>query len=120
MPTHEPGMLATQRLLAADGDFTALFAFNDMSAIGAVRALREAGRRVPGDVSVVGFDDVQAAAFQNPSLTTVRQPLMQMGKLAAETLLEQMVPGYAGTPAAELVVEPELAVRESTAAVKIG
>jgi len=63
-PSHEPGYLATQRLLAAGERFTALFAFNDISAIGAIRALREAGLRVPQDVSVVGFDDVQSAAFQ--------------------------------------------------------
>ncbi len=73
------GILATQRLLAEGETFTALFAFNDVSAIGAIKALREAGLRVPEDVSVVGFDDVQSAAFQNPGLTTVRQPLRSDG-----------------------------------------
>src|SRR5712672_1374874 len=73
----------TRKLLRADASFTALLAFNDISAIGAFRALREAGRRIPEDVSVVGFDDIQSAAFQNPGLTTVREPLRQMGVVAA-------------------------------------
>ena len=116
-PTHEPGYYATQRLLAANTPFTALFTFNDVSAIGAIRALREAGLRVPQDVSVVGFDDVQSAAFQNPALTTVRQPLNRMGVLAAEALLRRI--GEADglvdhSPHKELMVDPELVVREST------
>jgi len=65
-------------LLEGDPQFTALFAFNDISAMGAIKALRETGRRVPEDVSVIGWDDIQGAAFHNPSLTTVRQPLRQM------------------------------------------
>ncbi len=112
-PTHEPGYLATQRLLGAGARFTALFAFNDVSAIGAVRALREAGLQVPAEVSVVGFDDVQSAAFQNPALTTVRQPLYAMGMLAAETIVRTITMPGATTEA--LMVEPELIVRESTA-----
>ncbi len=112
-PTHEPGYFATQRLLAREQPFTALFAFNDTSAIGAVRALREAGLRVPQDISVVGFDDVQSAAFQNPGLTTVRQPLRTMGILAAETALQQIAAPTA-LHARQLVVDPELVVREST------
>lgn len=89
-PTHEPGYEATQRLLANGKRFTALFAFNDVSAIGAIRALREASLRVPEDVSVVGFDDIQSAAYQNPALTTIRQPLKEMGRLAAEQILQQI------------------------------
>ncbi len=119
-PTHEPGYFATQRLLAADSPFTALFTFNDVSAIGAIRALREAGLRVPQDVSVVGFDDVQSAAFQNPPLTTVRQPLSRMGVLAAEALLWRIgEPSGLGehAPPKQLMVDPELVVRESTCAV---
>ncbi len=112
-PTHEPGYFATQRLLAREQTFTALFAFNDISAIGAIRALHEAGLRVPQDVSVVGFDDVQSAAFQNPGLTTVRQPLRTMGILAAQTALQQIAAPTA-THARQLVVDPELVVREST------
>lgn len=113
----ELGYKATQKLLATKEAFTALFAFNDISAIGAIRAIREAGKRVPEDVSVVGFDDIQSAAFQNPGLTTVRQPLREMGVIAAETLLRRInAPKNAPYPKA-ITVEPELIVRASTAAV---
>ena len=71
-------------------DFTAIFCFNDIAAIGAIRALKDAGLSVPGDVSVVGFDDIQSAAYSTPSLTTVRQPLMEMGKRGAKVLLERI------------------------------
>jgi DNA-binding LacI/PurR family transcriptional regulator len=113
-PTHEPGYFAAQQLMASNVPFTAVMAFNDVSAIGAIRALREAGLRVPQDVSVVGFDDVQSAAFQNPGLTTVRQPLRTMGILAAESLVRQIGAGDGQPPAKQLVVDPELVVREST------
>jgi DNA-binding LacI/PurR family transcriptional regulator len=113
-PSPEVGYQATRKLWNGSGrQFTALFAFNDVSAIGAIQALRESGARVPHDVSVVGFDDIQSAAFQNPRLTTVRQPLRKMGELAAETVLTQI-----GRPelkrGGELVVEPELMLRETT------
>ena len=74
----------------APGNVTALFAFNDIAAIGAIRALHEAGIQVPNDVSVVGFDDVGSAPFRIPSLTTIRQPLREMGKVAAESLLKRI------------------------------
>jgi DNA-binding LacI/PurR family transcriptional regulator len=83
----ELGYIATAKLLRTARPFTALFAFNDIAAIGAMQALRESGREVPADVSVIGFDDIQSAAFQHPALTTIRQPLHEMGKIAAETLL---------------------------------
>jgi LacI family transcriptional regulator len=112
------GYCVTRKLLATGEAFTALFAFNDISAIGAIRALREAGRRVPEDVSVVGFDDIQSAAFQNPALTTVRQPLREMGVIAAQILLRR-INASAKTPYPKTVtVEPELIVRESTARAK--
>jgi len=111
----ELGYQVTKKLLASGELFTGLFAFNDISAIGAVQALREAGRRVPQDVSVVGFDDIQSAAFQNPALTTVRQPLREMGVIAAETLLQRITaPPNAPYPK-EIIVEPSLVVRASTA-----
>jgi LacI family transcriptional regulator len=124
-PTHQPGYVATQRLLAtratlpAAQRFSALFAFNDISAIGAIRAIREAGLRVPEDVSVIGFDDISSAAFQNPGLTTVRQPLEQMGVLAAETVLGQIQSALQPEADVEprpshLTVEPELIIRGST------
>ena len=114
---HAPGYYAAQRLLTQGQPFTALLAFNDISAIGAIRALREAGRRVPEDVSVVGFDDIQSAAFQNPGLTTVRQPLRQMGLLAAEHVVRQIGAGRSAAKAQSIIVEPELIIRGSTASV---
>jgi len=115
-PSPEVGYGVTQKLLASRESFTALFAFNDISAIGAIRALRENGRRVPEDVSVVGFDDIQSAAFQNPGLTTVRQPLRRMGSLAAETVLQSITTPAASRASRRITVEPELVVRESTCA----
>ncbi len=107
------GYNATRELLSRDGGVTAIFAFNDVSAIGAIRALREAGRRVPEDVSIVGFDDIQSAAFQNPSLTTIRQPLREMGELAARTLLARISSPSAPYPR-WITVKPQLVAREST------
>jgi DNA-binding LacI/PurR family transcriptional regulator len=114
-PGHEPGYFAAQRLLASNIPFTAIFAFNDVSAIGAIRALRDAGLHVPQDVSVVGFDDVQSAAFQNPPLTTVRQPLRTMGMVAAESIVRQIGASPQHPPMKQLIMEPELVIRESTA-----
>ena len=113
-PSPQTGFCAAKRLLEAGEAFTALWAFNDISAIGAVRALIEAGKNVPRDVSVLGFDDVYGAAFHNPALTTVRQPLARMGFLAAETLLGRIASGTEEAPQ-EISAEPELVVRESTA-----
>jgi LacI family transcriptional regulator len=119
-PSPELGYIAAQELLAARRPFTALFAFNDISAIGAIRALSETGRRVPEDVSVVGFDDVYAAAFHNPALTTIRQPLRQMGRLAAESLLRRIANGPTAAYPKVVTVEPELVIRQSTAAASSG
>ncbi len=113
-PSPEVGYEATKKLLAARKPFTALFAFNDISAMGAIRALREAKLRVPQDVSVVGFDDIQSAAYQNPALTTVHQPLREMGRIAAETLLQRIRLGRDGHHG-KIMVEPKLIVRETTA-----
>jgi LacI family transcriptional regulator len=113
-PSPEPGYLATRAISAAREPFTALFAFNDVSAIGAIRALREVGRRVPQDVSVIGFDDIQSAAFQNPALTTVRQPLRKMGELAAQTLLRRIANSDHPVSPKGVTVEPELVIRDST------
>lgn len=110
------GYEVTKTLLKAGNDFTALFAFNDVSAIGAMRAMRDAGRKIPGDISVVGFDDIQSAAFQSPGLTTVRQPLRRMGEIAAQTLLQRINKSKDGRPPMSITVEPELIIRESTAA----
>jgi len=84
------GYPAGKDLLARRIPFTALFAYNDISAIGSIWAFREAGFQVPGDISVVGFDDIPGAAFCNPTLSTVRQPLIRMGQIAAQTLVDQI------------------------------
>lgn len=109
---YREGYVLGQELLAKGGGFTTLFAFNDISAIGAIRAFLDAGLRVPDDVSVVGFDDIMSAAFLNPSLTTVRQPLRQMGEIAARILLERL--GGRTDHEPFVTVEPELVVRGST------
>jgi LacI family transcriptional regulator len=112
-PTPQLGYPFAKQLLARKKPFTALFAYNDISAIGAIRALQEQGLRVPQDVSVMGFDDIPGAAFNTPTLTTVRQPLARMGQVAAQTLLERIA-GRDDYPP-EIAIEPELVVRESTA-----
>jgi DNA-binding LacI/PurR family transcriptional regulator len=110
--TPAMGFGPTNELVNRSAEFTALFCFNDLAAIGAIRALVDRGLRVPEDVSVVGFDDIQSAAYHNPSLTTIRQPLQQMGLTAARILL-QRIRGQA--PFQESVsILPELVIREST------
>ena len=106
------GYPVAKQLLARKQKFTALFAYNDLSAIGSLWAFREAGLRVPEDISIVGFDDIPGAAFANPGLTTVRQPLVKMGQIAAQTVVDQ-IEGR-GEYVAEIAIEPEFVVREST------
>ena len=111
--TPDLGYSYAKQLLSSKETFTALFGYNDSSAIGAMRAMHEAHLRVPEDVSVVGFDDIQSAAYSYPSLTTVRQPLQKMGEIAARTLLgriENREPYVT-----EIAIEPEFVVRNSTA-----
>jgi DNA-binding LacI/PurR family transcriptional regulator len=110
--TPELGYEPANELIQRGGDFTAMICYNDIAAIGAIRALMNHGLKVPSDVSVVGFDDIQGAAFHNPSLTTVRQPLHQMGMVAARILL-QRIRGQATFP--DIVpIHPELVIRESS------
>jgi DNA-binding LacI/PurR family transcriptional regulator len=111
----ELGYGITKRLLASGEKFTALFAYNDLAAIGAIRAIREAGLEVPTDVSVVGFDDIEAANYHSPTLTTVRQPLKEMGEIAAKTLM-QAIESKRG--ADEIAIKPQLMVRQSTVAAR--
>lgn len=113
--TPQLGYPFAMQLLSRGRPFTALFAYNDVAAIGAIQALEEAGLRVPEDVSVVGFDDIRIAVHNNPSLTTVRQPLQKMGEIAARTLLNRIEHHADG--AQEIEVEPEFVVRNSTARV---
>ena len=110
--TPELGFEPTNELIQRGVDFSAIVCYNDVSAIGAVRACRDHGLQVPTDVSIVGFDDIQGAAFHIPSLTTIRQPLTQMGKVAARILL-QRIRNQATFPDATSIL-PELIIREST------
>ncbi|MCX8067883.1 MAG: substrate-binding domain-containing protein, partial [Anaerolineae bacterium] len=81
------GYRATSSLLETGVSFTAIFAQNDQMAIGAIRALREAGLQVPRDVSVIGFDDIPLASYFDPPLTTLRQPMTELGVQAARLLI---------------------------------
>jgi DNA-binding LacI/PurR family transcriptional regulator len=111
----ELGYPGIQQLLVRRKSFTAVLCFNDVSAIGTIRSLHDAGLRVPIDVSVMGFDDIPAAEYYTPRLTTIRQPLQQMGSIAASLLLRKIE--HAKIPEI-LRVDPELVVRESTAKVR--
>jgi len=110
--TPELGFEPACELLNRKADFTAMVCYDDIAAIGAIRAIRDHGLRVPEDISVVGFDDIQSAAFQNPSITTIRQPLHEMGTIAARLLLERVRGQNADLQM--LPVLPELVIREST------
>ena len=110
--TSQLGYPFGKELLLRKKPFTALFAYNDISAIGAVRAFQELGFMVPRDISVVGVDDIREAAFQRPGLTTVRQPLEKMGQISAETLIARIEEGKEFPP--NIAIEPELVIREST------
>src|SRR6201996_1176377 len=113
LTSPELGHPVVKQLLEHHRSFTAILSFNDIAAIGCIRALHDVGLRVPRDVSVVGFDDIKEAAFQTPSLTTIRQPLHQMGALAVKTLLQQLS-ANGSKDCDEIAVAPELIVREST------
>ena len=99
------------REIAARDDVTAVFCANDQMALGLLRALSEAGRSVPGEVSVVGFDDIPEAAYLIPPLTTVRQDFGAVGRRAIEILQAAI----AGEPSPDRLISPELVVRASTA-----
>jgi len=112
LATPHLGYPYAKELLAQKHSFTALVAYNDLAAVGAVMAFREAGLNVPQDISVVGFDDVPAAVFSNPELTTVRQPLHRMGQIAAKILIDRIERKAEFQP--RIVIEPNLIVRAST------
>lgn len=112
LSSPELGYPVVQQLLARKRPFTALVSFNDIAAIGAIRGFHDHHLRVPEDVSVVGFDDIQGAAFHNPSLTTIRQPLHSMGTSSARLLLDRLR-GAKDYPD-QLAIVPELVIREST------
>jgi LacI family transcriptional regulator len=109
----ELGYPPMRNLLSRTHNFTALFCFNDTSAIGAIRAIQDAGLACPRDISVIGFDDIIVAEYLSPRLTTVRQPLYEMGTKAAELLINRIQSPDESYPQ-EVWFEPELIVREST------
>jgi len=110
--TPRIGYPFAKQLLTRKHPFTALFAYNDISAIGSLWAFREAGLRVPEDISIVGFDDIPGAAYANPGLTTVRQPLVKMGQIAAQTVVD-LIEGR-GEYVPEIAIEPDFVIRQST------
>jgi DNA-binding LacI/PurR family transcriptional regulator len=113
----ELGYVPIRALLSRTQDFTALVCFNDTSAIGALRAIEDAGLSCPQDISVIGFDDILMAKYTRPRLTTVRQPLHKMGQTAAELLIRQIQAPRNPHPSSQTVwFAPELVVRESTTA----
>jgi LacI family transcriptional regulator len=118
--SFEQGYKLTEELLHRRRPFTALMAFDDMTAFGAIRALGKAGMRVPDQVSVIGFDDVSPSAIYSPALTTVRQPMENMGTTAATIVLEAINAGLEKKPTRTIHrrIDPELIVRESTCRVK--
>lgn len=111
--TFERGAEAIQQVIASGTEFDAVFCHNDVSAAGAMQALLEAGRRIPEDVAVVGFDDIPMAAHTQPPLTTVHQPMREMGEAAARTLLAH----FEGTPLPNrpTIIPATFTVRDSTA-----
>jgi len=112
---HE-GYSLTKRLLSGRKRFTAIAAFDDLTAFGAMRALHEEGLRVPEDCSVIGFDDIPYAALVSPSLTTVQQPMEEMGRMAVEHVLHGIdAVGRAVTVTqAQHLLPPRIAIRETT------
>lgn len=118
-PMHgfEAGYKKTMELLETKRPFTAIAAFDDVTALGAINALRAAGIRVPEQCSVIGFDDTTPAAVCAPSLTTVRQPMESMGTVAAQLILETSAAtsGRMEFAPSHRLLAPELVVRESTA-----
>ncbi|MGW7611804.1 LacI family DNA-binding transcriptional regulator [Streptomyces sp. NPDC054766] len=108
--TRVSGYEAMRQLLEDDPDLDAVFAANDLMAIGALRALHKAGRRVPEDVAVVGFDDIEAASYSIPALTSVRSPMADQATAAVHLLLSLID----GGPTSPVIMPNELVVREST------
>jgi LacI family transcriptional regulator len=110
----QSGYQAGHQILSKDDPPTAIFACNDLMAMGAMRAALELGLRIPGDLSVMGFDDIPLASFINPPLTTIQQPKYEMGVLAASLLLERMQDP--DMPPHKRTLETHLVVRESSGA----
>jgi LacI family transcriptional regulator len=115
--SFEAGVKLTENLIRQNRSFTALMAFDDMTALGAIRALSKAGIRVPEQCSVIGFDDVAHSTLLTPALTTVRQPLAEMGKMAVSIVAEgiESVQEKRKLTGQHRKLVPELVIRDSAA-----
>jgi LacI family transcriptional regulator len=114
--SFDGGLKLTAGLIGGKADFSAMIAFDDVTAFGVLRALWTAGRRVPDDCSVIGFDDVPQAGLSTPGITTIRQPMLEMGSLAASLVLEAIAPSNEDNSKGGLLEQlpPELVQRDST------
>jgi DNA-binding LacI/PurR family transcriptional regulator len=109
----EDGRRAAKELFGLQDPPTAIFAYNDLMAIGAMRAAKDIGLQIPQELSLVGFDDIPGAAYAFPPLTSVRQPKFEMGRCSAELLIE-MINGRVTREETQITMGIELILREST------
>jgi len=115
--TQESGYEAMRKILKSSSIPTAVFAANDLDAIGAMKAIKEKGLKIPEGISLVGFDDIQLASYTEPSLTTVRQPIFKMGTTAI-SLLVQLIEGKEKEPL-KVELPTQLIIRESSGGIKV-
>jgi DNA-binding LacI/PurR family transcriptional regulator len=111
--TMESGYFLSKDLLQVTEDVTAIFAFNDLVALGAARAIREANLQIPTDISLVGYDDIPSAEYLEVPLTTVNQPIVEIGRKATEILCEKIKTGPEH-PLQQIILQPRLSIRRST------
>jgi LacI family transcriptional regulator len=111
--TMQSGYYVTKDLLQSGEKISAIFAYNDLVALGAYRAIKEAGLRIPTDLSIVGYDDIEFVEFLEVPLTTVHQPTMEIGRKAAELLFEKIRTGDQHHPQ-QVVLKPQLVIRGTT------
>ncbi len=108
--TEQSGYDATLSLIDSNQDFSAIFASSDLIGIGAIKALKERGKHIPTDISVVGFDDIQIARFMNPPLTTVKQDTVMAGEVLVDVLIDKIE----GNDQQQIMLSPELIARSSS------
>ncbi|HHW58466.1 MAG TPA: LacI family transcriptional regulator, partial [Clostridia bacterium] len=106
------GIIGTETLLDTDKDITAIFACNDLMAYGAYKTIRSYGYKIPDDISIVGFDDIQLSQILEPQLTTIKQPAYDMGLTAARMLIKLIE--KEGAEEKTFIFEPQLIIRQST------
>jgi len=112
--SYEGGYEATRQLLSVSSSPTAIFAADDVMAIGCLAAAKDLGVGIPRDLSIVGFDDLEISAYIRPALTTVRQPIAEMGRKAVDLLLSMIEEETSADSRPQLLVGPELIVRDSS------